>query len=275
MKIELTLYADVLFLIDFSMDFVSLYITGRMTHARAKARRMTLAAALGALCSVLLTCFEAGRAFSVLSGVLCSAFMCFAAFGAEKPVDFIRRCAVLWCAGFLLGGTMTAALSMGSYGNISYRDGAASQGHMILILPVALVVSGLFFVLGHVSARRAVDVTITFNGKTTHLRGLADSGNLLTDPFSGDMVVIISKSCVGRVFGEYEINLTEDVSGELIASRMRLIPATGIGGESLLKAVRADSVYINGKERRALIGISDTSSDFAGSFECLVPSKLI
>lgn len=275
MKIELTLYADVLFLIDFSMDFVSLYITGRMTHVRAKAWRMILAAALGALCSVLLTCFEAGRVISVLTGILCAFLMCFAAFGAENMIDYIRRCAVLWCAGFVLGGTMTAAVSMGNYGS-SYREGAAAHGKMLLILPAAFVASVLFFVIGHVSSRKSVSVKIIYHGRESTLRGLSDSGNLLTDPFSGDMVIIISKSSAERVLGDNQImNFTAEASNEFFTSRIRLIPVTGIGGESLLKAVRVDSVYINGKERRALVAISDTASDFAGSFECLVPSKLI
>ena len=49
---EEEIYADVLFIINFSMDFLSLYIVGRLMHFKMEARRVIFGASVGALYGV-------------------------------------------------------------------------------------------------------------------------------------------------------------------------------------------------------------------------------
>ena len=46
---EQVIYADVLFAVNFSMDFLSLYLTGKVFRARMRPVPLTLAAGIGAL----------------------------------------------------------------------------------------------------------------------------------------------------------------------------------------------------------------------------------
>ena len=52
-----TVYADILFVINFSMDFLILYITGRLLHEKNIPRKLIFAAAAGGVYSVLVLIF--------------------------------------------------------------------------------------------------------------------------------------------------------------------------------------------------------------------------
>jgi len=58
---ETVLYADVLFLINFSMDFLSLYAAGAFLSLRRSVGRMSAAAAIGAVYAVAVTAQQIGE----------------------------------------------------------------------------------------------------------------------------------------------------------------------------------------------------------------------
>ena len=65
-----TLYGDVLFLVNFSMDFLTLYITALILHRSVKKRRFVLSAAIGGVYGVA-ACFMGGALiFRIGSDVL-------------------------------------------------------------------------------------------------------------------------------------------------------------------------------------------------------------
>ena len=97
-------YGDVLFLVNFSMDFLCLYVTGRLFHVRMQAGRLAIGAAIGAVYAVWAVFRQdSGVALLAAQGIV-SAVMAAAAFGR-------RRCwlyaGVMWLCGAALGGMMT------------------------------------------------------------------------------------------------------------------------------------------------------------------------
>ena len=52
------IYADTLFVVNFSMDFLALYITGKSLHTPIRPGRLALAAALGALFATMSAVFS-------------------------------------------------------------------------------------------------------------------------------------------------------------------------------------------------------------------------
>ena len=62
------IYADILLLVNLSMDILSLYIVGRVSHKRMVARKVALAAFLGAFASTLMTLFPTKE--NMASGVM-------------------------------------------------------------------------------------------------------------------------------------------------------------------------------------------------------------
>ena len=271
------LYADVLFIIDFSMDVISLWITGRITHSKMKPSRISISAAIGALLSVLCTAFSAGSIISALVSIVSSVLMCIVSFSIGDLLRFLRRLSVVWVSGMLLGGIMTSLMSLGNKNtNIAY---SASEAHTFSLVPIAVVI--LLVLVGSlmkVRGKREVEVILKLGRKSVNLRGLADSGNLLEDPFSGDAVIVAFWSKVSSLFENDEKRYLEDiVSGEIplsLVGRVRFISAAGIGGQVMLKAVRFDKVIIDSKECRTLIAL-DMGVEEHKNYDCIVPFRIL
>ena len=132
---EEEIYADVLFIINFSMDFLSLYIVGRLMHFRMKAGRVILGASLGALYGVLElllggpSLLKTALTLAVLLG------MCAAAFGRHSPRTYFASTALTFGVSMLIGGMMTSAfLKLGA--NTSYIEIGGTIATVFGDLPV-------------------------------------------------------------------------------------------------------------------------------------------
>ena len=100
-------------------------------------------------------------------------------------------------------------------------------------------------------------INITYKGRFVKLEGLADTGNLLTDAFSGKPVMI----CPKILFGYEENELTDPISA-FEKYGLRCIPCTTVSGSGMLPLIVPESVMIvseNGSKKKAdaLIGLSD------------------
>ena len=87
-------------------------------------------------------------------------------------------------------------------------------------------------------------VRLTRGGKTVTLRLLYDSGNLLTDPLTGESVPVIGQSALRALLPERE-------EGYITLS------CTTAGGSGVLRAFYCDSVRVNGRDLgRRLVAVS-------------------
>ena len=87
-------------------------------------------------------------------------------------------------------------------------------------------------------------VRLTRGGKTVALRLLHDSGNLLTDPLTGESVPVIGQSALCALLPERE-------EGYITLS------CTTAGGSRVLRAFYCDSVRVNGRDLgRRLVAVS-------------------
>ena len=112
MNTERIIYGDVLLVINFSMDFLSLYITARIMHIKLNSFRITLSAVIGALYSLLIISISTK---AIVSGVLSIAFsflMCFIAYGKFKIARYIKNTIVFYIVNFALGGGITAICNL-------------------------------------------------------------------------------------------------------------------------------------------------------------------
>lgn len=279
MKTETVLYADVLFLIDFSMDFISLYITGKLIHAQLSPLRFSVAAAVAAAVEVVSTAAAIPSPAGAALGVICSVVMAFIAFGRGSVAPFFRRVALLWSSGALLGGIVTAVVSVGD--GITIAGGGAHTNpsyYGVMFLGVALALFAVELI-GRVSKKRSAQVSVEIFGNKVEFLALADSGNLLIDPFSGAPVIIVSESVLATALTSEErealVSCSPCRAGERLASRVRLIPAKGIGGDKMLCAFRPDSASVDGRKTSAMIVADETKRGGFGEYDGVAPSALL
>ena len=107
-----TFYIDVFFLINFTVDLISLYVCVRVLHARARMWRIALAALLGGAVAVVdafIYTYPLLRVLLFFSGIIGASFIAISVYGIRRRIKFI---AVFFTVELLLGGAVSFCYSM-------------------------------------------------------------------------------------------------------------------------------------------------------------------
>ena len=274
------LYADVLFVINFSMDFISLWVTSKLLSISRRARRFALSAALGALAATAMTALSVEGIAEGAIALAVSVAMALAAFGFGSAKRLVWRALTLWGAGALIGGAVTALCSLGGRGIVAGTPGGVGRPWGFLAVGVLLVWAFVRLIRPRLS-RRTATVRITVGGVSVEAEALVDTGNLACDPIGGDAAVFVSLPLAARLFGEENARRIAEVRPDALPdelhSKVRLVPAAGIGKTGICAGIVTDSLTLppDDTPRRALICVADVPKDHFGGFDALVPPSLL
>lgn len=289
---ETTVYVDLFFMINFSMDFLCLFLTSKLLNIRLRALRGIVAAAFGgAYASFALFMPLDGilsMAVDAAAGVLLCAIAFFKLREWKKAPVYVL---VYIAASAVLGGFMTLLFNL--FNRIDLFDGIrSSEGDGISVWLFALLailsgavtyVGGRFF-KGRM-ARRRVEIELFCNGMSVKLPALCDSGNLLREPISGKLCIIADISALselipaelgeaarkGKSFG------LENLETEY-RKRILMIPTSTASGEGILLGLRMDRISLtDGGERSdvdAVVALSELGA-VDGDCYALIPSELL
>ena len=266
----MTVYADVLFLINFFADLVCLAACRRIRGIRVRKRRLCLAAMIGGVYGVTAALVMLpGIALYALS-LAAACLICFAAFGRQPILSFFRTVMLFYIANLLLGGLLTLLDTvLGDTARLPLLLAAA----LCLVLYAAM--TGISALLRAARVRRDSMVGITLGDKTAWFTVLADSGNLLHDPYTGEPVILLSRARLRQAFpGEMLFDTPLDAPPEtLVSLGWHIIPADTASGGTLLDVFVPDAVTVNGRRVDA-VAASVPSPSFGGA-EGLIPSALL
>lgn len=264
----MVIYADVLFAINFSMDFLSLFICSMILKRKTSRVRIIIASLLGALYGVLDVVLNVNKILSVILCIVISFVMCAVAFWGAKLKSLLASCILLLGVGALLGGTMSLIYTLLNKAFASALENVqpnfANNGtRFFMIASVTAIVSIVFARLFLKEKNdRTAQLKIEYEGKEYKLEGLVDSGNKLTDPLSSRPVILVSKNASLSI----KIKAKED-------KYKRFIPYSDVSGRGILKGVIPRKIYINDTLVDGVVCVSD-KMDFSG-FDALIPSSLI
>lgn len=218
------IYADVVMVLNFLVDFLLLMGADRLTGFPASPGRCAMAAGLGALYSG--ACLLRGFAFlgNALWRMVFLGLMAGIAFGMNRSI--LRRGGVFVLLSMALGGV---ALGMGKPDQLG------------LILAAAALWLVCRFGLKHVGEQTYIPVTLSHQGRTMKLLALRDTGNTLRDPLSGEQVLVAGADVAEELLGLTEEQLRHPVEtlakGKLRGAR--LVPYCAVGQPAgMLLAVR-------------------------------------
>lgn len=286
------LYGDVLFFINFSMDFLTFFLTAHLLHRPIRIGRTVAASALGAAYAVAILFFPLRTIPGLLLHLAVSAGLCAL---AQKPTDFLewlRGTLLFYGVGFLLGGSMTALYSLcNSYlysRRVPDEDGFAALQEELpfgIFLLLAALGAGAVWLFGRLFARfgkiRSKRVYLALGEKACTFRALCDSGNLLTEPLGGLPVILCRREVGDRIlpaeaaaFFQKGENASLAALPASLARRIRMIPVKGVGGgKKLLYGLLPDTVEVGHTPYRACIAFASDGEAFDGC-EGLLPCSL-
>ena len=251
---EQTVYVDLYFMINFSMDFLCFYLASKLLGIRLSALRAALASVAGGVYANLSLIWGIGGFWGLAVDALCCSLMCVIAFGVRKKARRLPVYILVYVAvSMTLGGFMTALfnlLNRTALGDIqSAEDGISAW----LLAVLAAISAALTLVGGRYFRRRTskknVNLKISVGGKETGVSALCDSGNMLRDPISGKLCVIASVDALKDILPREVVSAVHDGGksvGALSAAvvGMRIIPAKTAAGDSMMFAVKPERISV-------------------------------
>lgn len=281
-------YADLLFLINFSMDFLCLFLSVKLLHLRQVTWRMLLAAALGGVYSVLALFLEVSSLVALAIDVgACVAMcaVCVAGKGMRVP-RLLLFCGTYFGISALMGGGMTAIYHLLSRADLPLgevqSDGISAWIFLLLATLAALAAAFGGRMFSRQTAAKPCTVQVRMADREWELQGLCDSGNLLRDPISGTPVIVVDRACWLERMPAGLRRAIESEGRELSDGeglhRVRIVPMQTAQGSGMAVALLPDEVLIkaqNGKARAVHALIAPAHSALTGDFQAIVPLTLL
>lgn len=281
-------YADLLFLINFSMDFLCLYLSVRLLHLKKSVWRMLIAAALGGVYSVAALFLQVSPWLSPVIDIGVCLGMC-AVCAAGKGVSIWRLLlfgGTYFGISALMGGGMTAIYNLLGRADLPLtdvqEDGLSAWMFLALATVAALAAAFGGRLFGKQTAKQICSVQVQMDGARWELAGLCDSGNLLCDPISGTPVIVVDRDAwldgmpggLRRAIesGGREVDAAAD------ARRVRLVPMQTAQGKGMAVALLPDEVMIkeqNGKQRAVHALVAPAGQPIEGDYRAIVPLTLL
>lgn len=265
---KVVLYADILFAINFSMDFLALFICSLLLHTKTGRIRIVLSAILGALFGVIEVILSLNQFWSFILSLIVSFVMCKIAYKYCKGKRLFSIYLMFWAISAGLGGIMSLTYT---FLNNIFQDvilkyspsGVYNGARFLLIASITAIVSIVFSkIFASKKDVKSAHISITLDSVKYSMEALCDTGNMLTDPILSKPVILVSeKSKLGE-----KILKKDDI-------RKRIIPYKDVSGGGILKGVVPESVFVENNLVDAIIAPIDTN-DFAG-YDALVPAKLL
>ena len=281
------IYVDTLFFLNAVVDYLLLLVAARLAGEPLKRLRFGLGAVLGGGYAVAL--FLPGGQF--LSHPLCRTavvlLMLVVAYGENRRL--LRQSVIFLALTCAFGGGLVAigllggrGLSMGELG-VLY---APLDLKMVLLSAAACyaLVTLAFQRIGrHTGASgELLPVHVVLRERSVEFTVLMDTGNTLTDPVTGQPVMVAEGEALSELFPKESRPTTEDLrdpAGALTRlaegewkKRFRLLPYRSVGvARGLLLAVKTDRVVLDGVDRGGmLVALSPTPVSDGGGYRALL-----
>lgn len=271
-------YIDLLFLLNFTANYLLLLASGRMAGSVLSRPRIAAGAAVGGLyaAAVFLPGFHWLAAWPCKLGA--SGLMLLAAYGRERRL--LRTAVFFLGASAALAGGVLAVELLGGTSLLIEHGVFYSQVDLRLLLLLFLLcyfLLSLFFrKVGAQRSRQLTNLRLKLLGKEVRLTALVDTGHSLTDPVTNRMVIVADGERLKGCLPEAVLSLppAEAVSAchRLGIPGVRLIPYRAIGvGCGLLLALKAEEVELDGVPQGALlVALSPTPVGEGEGYQALV-----
>lgn len=262
------IYIDVLFLINFIINICIIVCTGSVLRLPCRHMRVCAAAAVGALYSCLIFIGDFGALTSAAMRIAFALLIVMTAFGICKLRQLIKRSLVFFGLTVALG---ICTLALLYFTNMGIRlGGVVKNGVFYFNIPIwfmliSCAVSYIAIILlqkifKKSAARSYARITLNHLGKTVELKALVDTGNMLSDPFTGRKVLIAEAGAVSPLF-DFDTEKTFNEGFENLPEGFRLIPFSSIGKENgLLAAFVPDKISVENAVKNNIITAVFTGS---------------
>lgn len=281
---RLVVYADVLVTVNLFVNYALLLCTSLILKCKIAGARLLLGAVVGSVYGLVIFLPDLPMYVELPLRLAASGLIVFASFGYKGFRRFLRCFLTFFAVAFAFGGIMlTLWVTVAPVGMI-YNNGAV---YFDIDLPVLAVSTVACFtvvsLISKLTARKAPAnsvfiLSIRYNGKAVSGTALCDTGNSLTEGFSGFPVIIgeyaTLKEIMPQSIADYYKNPSEISQGE----KIRPVVCRTISGVGLLPSFRPDEVELKSinrhiKTNRVYIAVTENRLA-GGEFDFILNSEI-
>ena len=298
----MTLYADILFLVNFFMNAFVLWVLSKVVRMPRKTRWLLLGAGVMAFLYTLIIVVEPLRFVNVvLASVVILAAGVAVAFHPQGVKSILKLMVFAYIISFTVGGLGMAlffltdlpyaiyfiASDLGAFSRtVSWQLVLAGMAISYVIIKISLKMAERFTL----KRQMLCNVHISIGENNCHFDALVDTGHNLREPLSQSPVIIVEfellapilPDCVKNLFSqklENDLTVLLSIREESFYNRIRMIPFTSLGrSNGMLIGFRPDSVKVEGGSSAPLdivIGIYNDKLCRDGRYRGLLSPELV
>lgn len=249
----MTIYLDLVFLINLIMDFYILSGVKFLLRLQTKLYRIILGSLTGSL-SIILLFFKLSTIEINIYKILISILMIYITFGRNK---FFNKLFYMYIISIVLGGSMYLINDSLGYSVDSFIF--INNGYSINII-ILLIISPFIiylYIKEFMKFKKRINtiynVIIKFKSKSINIEGFLDTGNKLIDPYFHRPIILVNKKY---------INLKN--------RKIIYVPFSSLNNNGLLKCIIPEYILIdNVRYDKCLIGISENLR-----YDCILNERI-
>ncbi len=251
----MTIYPDILFLINFFQDFLLIRITADIMGVDTKWWRTILSAISGGVLATLFFIIDTGYFNSAVISFVIAVIMSGISYSPCRFKEILKRSTMFFFTSCFMSGMLFLFMRLMGGGMVK------NSVFYISSLRLFVVSASVYFLIkigtGKLKRRissRVKGVVLEQGEKRVRVEGLIDTGNGLFDPVTKKPVILAEIGVFEKLFGK---GVTENNINEWVElDRIRLIPYTTIDTKGYLTGVVIDKIYIDGKcQKRGVAAI--------------------
>ena len=253
----MVIYVDILLILNLFIDYFLLLSSAILLKKDVRKRRLIFASILGSFSSLLIFLPTLHPAIMFFIKFLTGVFLVLIAFGYKTRAIFLKTILLFWGENLIFIGIMFFLWMFFSPPGMFWKNGVT----YVSISPIILILGTLvayfltcfinFAISRRIENKKIYSVKIKFDGKIAQVKALYDSGNCLTEPFSGKSVCVCEYSAIFKILPEslieffcgsinYIYHLKKCEYGKFI----RLIPCDTISGCTILPAFLPQNMVV-------------------------------
>ncbi len=290
----MTIYLDIVFFENVLMNYIIIFTTGVVIKDKLKKFRIFIGSCIGAVYTIVMYLNIIPIYSNFIMKLILSFTIVYIAFKPKSLKKFIKDLTIFYLVSFVFGGCVFALMYFLQPKMAQIRNGVFVGAYPLKIAVIGGIVA---FVILQISFKivktkltkkdMIYSIEVFIDGKSTNIKGLLDTGNLLKDPISGFPVIVVEHKSLYSVIPKGILNnLNKIIGGDIdelsgdsefsrIISRFRIIPFSSLGKQNgLLLGIKADNVNIILDEKtknnnNVIIGIYDKSFTKNGMYSAI------
>lgn len=284
---EMIIYVDVLIFTNFIIDLLLLLFCSKLTNRQTTKKRLIAAAFVLSLFSLIIFLPNYNIFVQLILRIIPSILGVLICFKYKTLKLFLLDVFVLFSVTFCFAGLILGLNLLISSDRISVNNGAVYFD----ISPLVLITSAFIFYIiiliykkvkaNNLVESKKVELELYYIGTYAKVKALVDSGHSLTDMLTDSEVIIIDLKTASELLGQSEANYVVEHLMPLNnenTERFRAIPVKTVSGNSILPAIRLDSMTVidNSEKKLYKNTIAAIMKDtFGGDYSAIISEQII